>query len=62
MNTVLVFLNNNRIMTQISQEDLQKFKEIYYKEFNKEIDDSEALELAKKLVTLVSLICKETEQ
>lgn len=40
----------------ISKEQLEKFKLIYKKEFNKEISDQEALEQATKLLRLVEII------
>ena len=40
----------------ISKEQLDKFKLIYKKEFNKEISDQEASEEANKLLRLVEII------
>ncbi len=40
----------------ISKEQLEKFKLIYKKEFNREISDQEALEQATKLLRLVEII------
>lgn len=42
----------------ISKEQLEEFKLIYKKEFNKEISDQEALEQATKLLRLVEIIYK----
>ena len=42
----------------ISKEHLEKFKEIYKKEFGKEISDEDALEQGTKLLRLVELIYK----
>lgn len=40
---------------KISQEDLDKFKEIYKKEFGKEISDKEAYEQGSRLLRLMYL-------
>ncbi|MCK9439518.1 hypothetical protein M0Q39_05670 [Patescibacteria group bacterium] len=42
----------------ISKEQLDKFKLIYKKEFNKEISDQEALEQATKLLNLMEIVYK----
>ncbi len=42
----------------ISKESLDKFKAIYKKEFGKDLNDQDALELATKLLRLVELIYK----
>ena len=42
----------------ISKEYLEKFKEIYKKEFGKEISDEDALEQGTKLLRMVELIYK----
>jgi hypothetical protein len=42
----------------ISKEQLEKFKLIYKKEFNKEISDQEALEQATKLLRLMEIVYK----
>lgn len=46
----------------ISKEHLEKFKEIYKKEFGKEISDEDALEQATKLLRLVEIIYKPMTQ
>lgn len=42
----------------ISKEHLEKFKEIFKKEFGKEISDEDALEQATKLLRLVEIVYK----
>lgn len=42
----------------ISEEHLQKFKNLYKKHFNEELSDQDALEQATKLTNLVKLIYK----
>ena len=46
----------------ISKEDLEKFKEIYRKQFGKDISDQKALESAIKLLTLMKIIYKPMTQ
>lgn len=43
---------------QISDEDLEEFREIYREEFGKEIDRAEALEMATRLILLYEIIMK----
>ena len=42
----------------ISQEALKEYKEIYKKEFGKDISDAEALEQATRLLRLIEIIYK----
>lgn len=42
----------------ISKEQLEEFKLIYKKEFNKEISDQDALEQATKLLRLMEIVYK----
>lgn len=43
---------------KFTKKQLDKFKRIYKKEFGKDISDTEALDSATKLITLMKLICK----
>jgi len=42
----------------ISKEQLEKFKKIYKKEFNKDISDQDALESATSLLNMIKAIYK----
>ncbi len=53
-----IFLEIGILQLMISKEQLDKFKSIYKKEFNKEISDQEALEQANKLLKLVEIVYK----
>ncbi|NQV13382.1 MAG: hypothetical protein HQ530_03705 [Parcubacteria group bacterium] len=44
---------------KISEEQLEEFKKLYKKHFDKEISDKEALEQATKLVQLIKIIYKK---
>ena len=43
----------------LSEDDINKFQEIYQKEFGKEISKEEALEQGIKLITLMKIILKQ---
>jgi len=43
----------------LSEKDINKFQEIYKKEFGKEISKEEALEQGTRLITLMKIILKQ---
>lgn len=55
-------MNDKLKQMMISKENLEKFKKIYRKRFNKEISDQDALESATKLVRLMEIIYKPMTQ
>lgn len=46
----------------ISQEALEKYKEIYKKEFGKDISDQEALDQAVSLLTLMDIVYRPVKK
>jgi len=46
----------------ISQESLDKFKEIYKQVFKEDIPDAEALEMATRLLDLCQVVCFSSEK
>lgn len=47
---------------QLSKEHLDEFKEIYRKEFNKDISDKDAFVQAQNLITLIKMVMKNNKE
>jgi hypothetical protein len=43
---------------KLSEEAIEDFKEIYYREYGKEISDEEAQEMGQNLLSLFHIICR----